>query len=215
MSVAAREKSPAGARLFDLFMGLFEIAMWPGARSRLLGRARGQVLEVACGTGLNVSHYPPGVRLVLTDIEGALLDRARVRAVAAGLDVQARVADASALPFPDRSFDTVVATLAMCGVPDPIGALAEMARVCREDGQILLLDHVRSHHALIALPQDWMTAITRRISGEHFNRDTLQLARAAGLGVVSTRSWRLGIMREVVLSPLGAHGPATPVDCPG
>lgn len=215
MSTATRENARVGATLFDLFMGAIEIFMWPGARSRLLGRARGHVLEVACGTGLNVSHYPSGVRLVLTDIDGGLLDRARLRATGAGLDFEARIADATALPFPDRSFDTVVATLAMCGVPDPVGALAEMARVCREDGQILLLDHVRSHHAWIALPQNWMTAITGRIAGEHFNRDTLQLAQAAGLGVVSTRSWRFGIMREIVLSPVSTDGFTTEVDCRG
>jgi len=129
MSTATRENARVGATLFDLFMGAIEIFMWPGARSRILGRARCHVLEVACGTGLNVSHYPPGVRLVLTDIDGGLLDRARLRATGAGLDFEARIADATALPFPDRSFDTVVATLAMCGVPDPVGALASRPRL--------------------------------------------------------------------------------------
>ena len=201
MSAAANRFPALRPLLFDAAMAVFELSLWPGARTRLLSQARGRVLEVAGGTGLNLPHYPADVQLTLTDLDGERLKQAQLRGAAIGLAFEAGVADAMALPFADRSFDTVVATLAMCGIPDPVAALTEMGRVCREDGRILLLDHVRSHHRSIGLPQDWMTALTARGAGEYLNRDTLQLAQAAGLGVIATRSWRIGIMRELVLSP--------------
>ncbi|GAC1641330.1 MAG: hypothetical protein NVS9B11_08710 [Candidatus Dormibacteraceae bacterium] len=203
-----------GAAAFNLAMAIFERTMMPGARARLLGLARGDVLEVGAGTGANLSHYPAGCRLTISDREPVLLEAAARRAQKLGLEIVVERADAMALPFPTASFDSVVSTLTMCEVHDLATALAELARVCRPDGQIYLLDHVRSPHRLVAKPQDWVTAMTAHW-GEHLNRDTLAAARAAGLRVVAARSWRLGIMLELVLSPL--PGPSmTPVaDCPG
>ncbi|MHB8613033.1 MAG: class I SAM-dependent methyltransferase [Candidatus Dormibacteraceae bacterium] len=202
------------AAAFDFAMAVFERTMMPRARARLLGLARGDVLEVGAGTGANLSHYPAGCRLTISDREPVLLEAAARRAQRLGLEVVVERADAMALPFPNASFDSVVSTLTMCEVPDLATALPELARVCRPDGRILLLDHVRSPHRLVAKPQDWVTAMTATW-GEHLNRDTLAAARAAGLRVVAARSWRLGIMLELVLSPLPGPSVAPVADCPG
>lgn len=211
---------PASARwegiVFDAMMSVVERTLLPGARSRLLAHAKGDVLEIAAGTGLNLAHYPAACRLTLTDHKPGMLGRAVLRARQQGRDINFESADAERLPFPDKTFDTVVATLALCEVSDPVAALSEMKRVCRSDGSILLLDHVRSHHGVIGLLQDGLNALTARFAGEHLNRDTLALARKAGLGVIETRTWRLGIMRSLLLSPTAGSAPAeTQAACPG
>jgi len=106
------------------------------ARSRpwVGGRAVGRTLEVACGTGANFAHYPPGVSVTATDFSASMVDAARVTARRLGLDVAVERADAAALPFADGFFDTAVATFALCCVPDERAVLAEMVRVLRPDG---------------------------------------------------------------------------------
>jgi ubiquinone/menaquinone biosynthesis C-methylase UbiE len=100
------------------------------------------VLEVAVGTGLNLRHYPDDVALTAVDLDQELLSIARRRAEARH-HVSLLQADAARLPFPAESFDTVVCTLAMCEFRDRGAVLAEMNRVLRPQGRLLLLDHAQ------------------------------------------------------------------------
>lgn len=93
------------------------------------------------GTGRNVPLYGEDVELVGIDLSPKMLAVARRRAAELGREVDLREGDAEQLPFPDTSFDTVVCTLAVCAVPDRDRALAEMHRVLRPGGRLLLLDH--------------------------------------------------------------------------
>ncbi|MFD6950777.1 methyltransferase type 11 [Nocardiopsis sp. TSRI0078] len=111
-------------------------------REILCAGARGRTLEVAVGTGRNLPHYPPQVRLTAIDLSPEMLDRARSRAEGLGMAARFLEGDAQALDFPDQSFDTVVCTLAMCAVPDQHRALAEMYRVLVPGGRLLMVDHV-------------------------------------------------------------------------
>jgi ubiquinone/menaquinone biosynthesis C-methylase UbiE len=105
-------------------------------------QAAGRTLEVAIGTGRNLPHYPADLDLTGVDLSPEMLSRARRRAAELGRRVELCEGDAGRLPFPDASFDTVVCTLALCAVPDREGAIAEIDRVLRPGGQLLLLDHV-------------------------------------------------------------------------
>ncbi|MEU0242216.1 class I SAM-dependent methyltransferase [Nocardiopsis sp. NPDC006198] len=123
-----------GARLQEAVLG--------GVRARLCAPAAGRVLEVAVGTGRNLAHYPAGAEVIGVDLSPAMLEHARARASALGVDAVLREGDAQELSFADGEFDTVVCALALCTIPDQRRALDEMHRVLRPGGRLLLVDHV-------------------------------------------------------------------------
>ena len=146
---------------------------WLGSRrAGLVAQAGGEVLEVGAGTGANLRHYRDVTRVVAAEPDPAM--RARLARHLGGAAVPVEVAEAPAehLGFPDASFDTVVATLVLCSVADPDAALAEMRRVLRPGGRLLVLEHVRGEGCR-ARWQDRVTPIWRRVgAGCHPNRDT-------------------------------------------
>jgi ubiquinone/menaquinone biosynthesis C-methylase UbiE len=174
-----------------MFPALYDAALAPLERlglrrwrAELLAQARGDVLEIGGGTGLNLPHYRPDVRLVLTEYDRAMLDRARRRHGPAPGSIALVAADAMRLPCADTRFDTVVATLTFCTIPDPRRAFAEVTRVLRPGGIVLLLEHVRTPRAPVARLQDWMTPLWKHLAhGCHLNRQPLELARAQGFKI--------------------------------
>jgi ubiquinone/menaquinone biosynthesis C-methylase UbiE len=132
------------APIYDRRMGFFERVLFGDGREWVCSRASGEVLEVALGTGRNLPFYPQGVWITGIELSPAMLEIARKRAEELDLDADLREGDAQELPFPDASFDTVVCTLSLCNIPDDRRAIAEMRRVLRPGGRLLLLDHVRS-----------------------------------------------------------------------
>jgi ubiquinone/menaquinone biosynthesis C-methylase UbiE len=202
----AEDEQRAVTRRYDRMAPLYDLynapAEWMGfrrRRRRLLGEARGRVLEVGVGTGKNLSHYPSGVELTAVDISKAMLERARRKAEKLGLHPTLDLADVTALTYPDNSFDTTVATSVFCSVADPVTGLREMARVTKPDGQILLLEHVRPQNPFLGWLADLATSITRRMFGFRANRRTEENVVAAGLDIVEIR--REGIWREIVARP--------------
>lgn len=192
------------ALVYDPFLWLGEIAGMRRRRRLLLRGARGHVVELGAGTGLNVGHYPDGLDgLVLAEPEPAMRRRLarRLRRHAR----PARIVDASAerLPLPDASVDTVVATLVLCTVDDVEGALREIARVLRPDGQLLFIEHVRASSRFLAACQDRLFEPWRRFAGGcRCNRPTVELMRARGFEVTAEQAaWRgmPRIVRPLVL----------------
>jgi ubiquinone/menaquinone biosynthesis C-methylase UbiE len=129
---------------YDRAMSFVEHRIFRDTRPWLCGQAVGDTLEVAIGTGLNLPHYPTDIRLTGVEWSEGMLAQARRRAAALGRVVDLGSGDARALRFADASFDTVVCTFALCGIPDDRAALAEMVRVLRPGGRLLLADHVGS-----------------------------------------------------------------------
>lgn len=171
-------------------------------RRRLLRRVRGRVLEVAAGTGANLRYYAPDARPVLSDLSDAMLQRARRRIAGRRAFVAPLVqASADALPFRDGAFDTVVSTLSVCTFPNPVQALREIARVCRSDGFVLLLEHGASSVGWIARYQDRRAAKHAEALGCWWNRHPDALAREAGLRVVEVQRARAGIFYSLVAAP--------------
>ncbi len=182
---------------YDRDIRLFERIQFAGGREWVCGQAKGKVLEVAVGTGRNIGHYPADVTLAALDLSPAMLGIARTRAAELGRTVELHEGDAQALPFPDASFDTVVCTLGLCGVPDERKAIAEMHRVLRPGGLLLLLDHVGSHHRIIHFGQSLMERLTVRMCGDYQTRRPLPLVERAGFDVVSSERLKLGTVERL------------------
>ena len=182
---------------YDLIEGLPDVLGVRSLRRRLLHQASGKVLEVAVGTGKNLRYYPDGCQVTAVDVSREMLRIARKRAAKLSMDVNFLLADTEALPFSDRSFDTVVSSLTTCTFPNPVIALQEMARVCRNDGKILLLEHGRSDRKWLGRWQDRLADRNVKALGCHWNREPLELVRQAGLKVNKSRLVFLGVFHQI------------------
>jgi ubiquinone/menaquinone biosynthesis C-methylase UbiE len=185
---------------YDRIISWAEKALFGGAREWVCSQARGEVLEIAVGTGRNFPFYPEGVRLTGIELSPKMLNLARRRARELGRDADLRVGDAHNLPFLDASFDTVVVTLALCTIPDDRRALAEAARVLRPGGQLLLLEHVRSPVLPVRLLQRVLEPLTLLLDHDHLLREPLRHVEDAGLVVERFESSKLGMVERLQAS---------------
>ena len=156
---------------YDEYVGYFEKLLVDDDRRWVCAQASGDVLEIGVGTGRNLPFYPPDVRLTGVDLTPAMLAIARRRAKALGRDVELRVGDVQALDLPDGQFDTVVATLTLCSIPDDRRAVAEVRRVLRPGGRFLLFEHVRSPLLPVRTIQRVLDPLCVRFSSDHLLRD--------------------------------------------
>jgi ubiquinone/menaquinone biosynthesis C-methylase UbiE len=196
----AQEASPRSggwqrifALVYDPFLWLGEIAGMRSRRRALLSSARGRVVEIGAGTGLNIALYPDDIaELVLTEPDAAMRHRLARRLQMDGRVTRIAGAPAERLPLADASVDTVVSTLVLCTVGDPERTLREIARVLRPDGQLLFIEHVRANSRFLAACQDYLLEPWRRFAcGCCCNRATVELMRASGFDVAADEVvWR-------------------------
>lgn len=182
---------------YDKQIAFFERIQFGGGREWLGARARGRVLEVAIGTGLNLPHYPAETSITGVELSPAMLVIARQRAADLGRDVDLREGDARQLPFGEAQFDSVVCALSLCTIPDPATAIAEMKRVLVPGGRLLLLDHVGSTWPPIYAAQWLLERITIRAAGEHFTRRQLALVQATGFQIVERERLKAGTVERI------------------
>lgn len=183
-------------RLYNGCMRLGEQLGLLGLRRRLLNQAQGRILELGVGTGINLPLYrvtAAAELLVGIDVNGAKLagTTERQMAITPTFVLQS---DAQRLPFPSDSFDTVVATLVFCSIPQPALALAEVKRVLRPNGRFLLLEHVRGQGTMSRRLTDWLHPAWYALQGEcHLNRETAVAVSQAGFEIeqVTTHGWGL------------------------
>lgn len=152
-------------------------------RRELLSRARGRVLELGAGTGLNLELYPEeGIEsLTITEPDPHMTRQLRKKLPESDRQADLVEAPAEDLPFDDDSFDTAVVTLVLCTVPDQPAALKEIRRVLKPGGQFLFLEHVRSRNPTVAKWQDRLERPWRFLGdGCHCNRDTVSAISLAG-----------------------------------
>jgi ubiquinone/menaquinone biosynthesis C-methylase UbiE len=192
------------AARYDQQMRLFDRVLFGDTRAWVCSQASGDVLEVAIGTGLNLDLYPDDVRLTGVDFSPAMLEQARDRAHQLGRTVDLEQGDAQALEFPDGSFDTVVCTFSLCGIPDEHQAVAEMGRVLRPGGLLLLADHVDSSWWPVRAVQWLLERVTVPLGGEHLRRRPLGQVRAQGFEIQRQERFKAGLVER-----LAARKPAT------
>lgn len=166
--------------VYDAMLAVHEALGLGRWRRWLVAGARGQTLDIGCGTGRNFPLYGSRTSVLGLDPDRWALDRARRR----GPGIPLVRGSAEQLPFRDGTFDTVVSGLVFCSVPDPKNGLAEVRRVLRAGGELRMLEHVRATKPLAARMQDLVQPLWTRVTGGcHPNRDTEASVESAGLEI--------------------------------
>jgi ubiquinone/menaquinone biosynthesis C-methylase UbiE len=187
------------ARCYDYFMDGIDRAGAAEHRRRLVEEAGGEVLEIGAGTGKNLPLYRAAERVVALEPDSAMRARAHDAARETWVPVEVMEGDATALPFPDASFDAVVFSLVLCTVPDLERALAEARRVLRPGGTLRFYEHVRATDPHLARWQDRLERPWGWIGrGCHPNRDTVAAVATAGFSVLSLEEFDFPAMPAIV-----------------
>lgn len=224
--VSDRYNHTAGT--FDADVEMSEKLMRMGSkRKSLVRRARGDVLEVSCGTGRNLEYYQLGERrgldekdrvgvrgcrsVTFIDLSPQMVEIARQKFASLHPGFQNavfRAQDAADVSPPLSSqgqpahYDTVVQTMGLCSMPDPVGTLRHLGTIVEpRKGEILLLEHGRSHY-------DWLNRVLDNLAPAHadrhgcwWNRDIGQIVRESGLQIVEEQRWHFGTTWKYVLRP--------------
>ena len=193
------------ARSYDQQMAFWERRLLGDGRQWVCAQASGEVLEVAIGTGRNLPLYPQDIHLTGVDFSPKMLRLARCRAEELGRQVDLRLGDAQALELPDACFDTVVCSLPLCAIPDQRRAIAEMKRVLRPGGRLLLLDHVTAVPWAARAVQWLLERITVRLGASTYGAGHCRWSWPRGFQIERRERFKLGIVER-----LAASKPATP-----
>lgn len=188
------------ASKYDKRIGFFEKRVFGEEhRTWACSKATGEALEVAIGTGLNLDLYSPDVKLTGLDLSPEMLAIAKERAADIGRTVDLREGDAHSLPFAPESFDSVICTYSLCNIPDPRLAVAEMSRVLRPGGRLILVDHIEGASKPVLWFQKAVEFFSRR-EGEFMTRRSLGHVEAEGFNVTERQRFGPGAMVERILA---------------
>jgi ubiquinone/menaquinone biosynthesis C-methylase UbiE len=162
-------------------------------RERLVAPARGRVLEIGIGSGLNLPFYPRDVELLLgLDPSLELLQIARRHSTWVHFPVELSEGRAEDIPLDAAAVDHVVMSWTLCSVAEPLRALKEVRRVLRPGGSLLFVEHGRAPEAPEARWQDRLTPVWRRLFGGcHLNRPIDRLLERSGLGLAELETGHL------------------------
>ena len=197
-------------RLLDLVMRHREATRY---RAQIVPQARGTVLEIGVGSGLNLPFYDAGVEKIYgLDPSLELLAMAGRRARATAFPVEFLAHPAEAVPLPDASVDSVVMTWTLCSIADPLRALHEMRRVLRPGGLLLFAEHGLAPEAGVQGWQQRLDPLWGRIAGGcHLNRKMDALITAAGFHIRTLHTGYAGGPRPMSYVYAGGAGrDATP-----
>ncbi|NMD71127.1 methyltransferase domain-containing protein [Bacillus sp. DNRA2] len=181
---------------YDFFMNPLEKGKFKAIRKDLLKEARGKVLEIGSGTGVNFPLYEIDLAEAVYAIEPnpAMIEKSFIKKQKAAVPIEIVGVGAEQLPFMDNCFDTVVATLVFCTIPNVDSALNEIKRVLKPGGKILFFEHVKMENRFLAQLQDWLTPAWKRIcDGCCLNRNTIKLLKSHSLEITEKKDYYKGL----------------------
>jgi ubiquinone/menaquinone biosynthesis C-methylase UbiE len=185
---------------YDRLMTRWERLLFAGDRQWATAQARGQVVEIAVGTGLNLPLYPAEVQVLGIELSPEMLRLARRRTADAGLGarVEVRQGDVQALELADGSADTVVSTYTMCTIPDPAAAAGEAFRVLRPGGRFVLAEHGPSSNPVLRAGMRLVEPLAVRLAADHLTRDPRPLLEDAGFTLEYVARAKAGVSFRIV-----------------
>jgi len=185
--------------VYDMMESLVEYLMFGKWRKQILSDLSGLVLDIGVGTGKNLKYYPGNCKVVGMDVSSKMLEHAKKRAE--NMDnISLFVMDGEHLAFDDNSFDYVITTFVLCSIPDPVAALREMKRVCKPDGMIINMEHMKSKNAILAMLEDIFNPLTFGAMGVNINRRTVENIKNAGLNIIDEQNLAINDVFRLIKS---------------
>nr|WP_246364048.1 class I SAM-dependent methyltransferase [Halobacillus locisalis] len=170
-------------------------------RARLLDGVQGSVLDSGVGAGGNFPYYGKDVRLTGVDFSPKMIERAQEQAVKYGIEADLMVEDIEEVDLRAGQFDYVVSTLTLCSYPNPVRVLNRFGEWCKDDGEMLLLEHGLSVNKAIRALQKGVEPVFHQVTGCHVHRDILEIVRRSDLELVSAEGHWSGIFHLVRARP--------------
>lgn len=178
------------AKWYDFFMNPLEKKKFKRIRKELISKASGNVLELGSGTGINFPLYEAAEKVTASEPSQHMIARSLSKLKKSFVPIEMVQASAEELPFAANTFDTVVATLVFCTIPNPEKAILEMKRVCKSEGKILLFEHVKMENRFLSTLQDWLTPVWKKIcDGCCLNRDTINLLKVHDITILKMQKY--------------------------
>lgn len=179
------------ANKYDKMMGFVEKKMLYKIRKELISKIEGRVIEVGAGTGINFEHYKD-IEVVAIEPDKEMIVGARNKVGNKRIEIV--TGDAENLKYEDDSFDSVLITLALCTIPNVEKALMEAKRVCKSEGKLYILEHVRLENRFLGWLQDILTPSWKKFAmGCCLNRDSLKEVEKVGFERVEVKKYFGGV----------------------
>lgn len=195
-----RKRYNRASKFYDILESPMEMMSLKEWRINLMKELKGKVLEVGVGTGKNIEYYPDNIDITAIDFSEKMLGKAREKAQKYNKQVTLLQMDAQDMDFQDNTFDMVFTTCVYCSVPDPMKGLKEMRRVCKPNGKIIMIEHVRSEKKILGLIMDILNPIVVNTYGANINRKTVQNVYNAGFGSIKVKDLYSDIVKNIVIT---------------